>query len=206
MLGFESTAAFAVLTVIFGAISCFWGYRLFRFVLGVLGFFGGAYLAGSIAVHFKGEFGLVAIIAAIAGGLLGAMIVSALYPVAVFVAGALAGWIAGTMIIGAVGRPLHYLILIALAVGGGLLALSFERFIIIVSTAFSGSWGIVSGLLFFFGSGFTSIHILRNPRLMLTISGSAYWFVLFFWAVLGLAGVLFQLRRAPGPEPLKPQR
>ena len=39
---------FALFTMIFGAVCCFWGYRAFRVVLGIIGFMLGVYLAASL--------------------------------------------------------------------------------------------------------------------------------------------------------------
>jgi hypothetical protein len=68
-----------------GAMACFAGYRLFRLVLGVYGFILGALLASSM-VGSSGTW--IMVLAAIAGGAAGALVLVAGYFVGVALIGA----------------------------------------------------------------------------------------------------------------------
>jgi len=70
-----------------GLIECFFGYRILRFILGVLGFIAGAVIFGSLGYELSGGSELISIAAGIAGGLAGAFITYTLYIVGVFAIG-----------------------------------------------------------------------------------------------------------------------
>ena len=128
--GFLSSCLFLFLAVLFGVLSCFWGYRAFKVVLGIVGFAGGAYLGAGAGAYFTGGFGIVAVITGLIGGLIGAALVSVVYYAGIFVLGALGGWVIYTMIAGAAGYGPHLILLIVLALIGGILALFFQKFLI----------------------------------------------------------------------------
>lgn len=187
---------FALLSIFIGILSCFWGYRIFKIILGIIGFILGAYLAGSVGIYFTHHIGLVTIIAAIVGGIIGASLIASLYYVGIFILGAVGGWLLGVMITGAAGHQIHLVLLIVIAIACGILAVIFQKLIIIVSTASYGSWNIVSGLFAFFGGGFTTIRVFRYPAILLNYGGSSYYLILLFWLLLTIAGVIFQYRFA----------
>ena len=65
---FESQQAFAIFSIIVGVIVCFWGYRLFKVVLGIAGFIAGA----ALFYHFGAQYTermIVLVILALFGGL-----------------------------------------------------------------------------------------------------------------------------------------
>jgi hypothetical protein len=75
----------AVILLVGGLLSCFAGYRVFRVVLGFFGFVLGALITSSV---MGAEQGLWMIVAAIVGGLVGALIMVAAYFVGVALIGA----------------------------------------------------------------------------------------------------------------------
>jgi hypothetical protein len=75
----------AVLLAVGGLLACFAGYRLFRFVLGLYGFLFGAFMASSI-MGTGNMWALV--VAALAGGVLGAVLMVAAYFMGVGLVGA----------------------------------------------------------------------------------------------------------------------
>ena len=203
--GFITSFAFLILTVLFGILSCFWGYRAFRVVLGVIGFAGGAYLGASAGIYFTGGLGVVAVITGIIGGLIGGALVSIVYYVGIFVLGALGGWVVYTMIAGAAGYGPHLILLIFLALVGGILALFFQKFLIIVSTAFIGSWFIVSGGFSMLGSDFGPVDLFIEPLRLVRPVGGINTIVVISWVALGIIGSIFQFafserRRYRKPE------
>lgn len=139
----------AAVFVIGGLLACFAGYRLFRFVLGINGFIIGALLTTS-AMGTSSMWALA--VAAIVGGLLGAILMIAAY----FVGVALVGAGVGAMAVHLVWSMLHldppwYAVVIA-AVLGALGALAVTRYMIIVGTAFGGSWMLIVGALALMGN------------------------------------------------------
>lgn len=197
--GFLSSFVFMILTVLFGILSCFWGYRAFKVVLGVVGFGIGAYLGASTGAYFTGGFGVIAVIAGLIGGLIGAALVTIVYFVGIFVLGALFGWVIYTMIAGAVGYGPQVILLIVLALIGGILALFFQKFLIIVSTAFIGSWFIVSGGFSLVGSDFGPLDLFYAPIRLLRPDGGINTIVVICWVALGILGSIFQFRFSEKP-------
>ena len=80
---FESQRAFAIFSIIGGAIICFWGYRLFKVVLGIAGFIAGAALFYHFGAQYTAKM-IVLVILAIFGGLIGASLSMAFYYVGLF--------------------------------------------------------------------------------------------------------------------------
>jgi hypothetical protein len=196
--GFLVSFPFLILTVLFGILSCFWGYRALRVVLGIVGFAAGAYLGAGAGAFFTGGFGIVAVITGLIGGLIGAALVSVVYYVGVFVLGALGGWVIYTMIAGAAGYGPHLILLIILALTGGILALFFQKFLIIVSTALIGSWCIVSGGFSLIGSDFGPFDLFCAPIRLLRPVGGLNTIVVICWVALGILGSIFQFRFSGG--------
>src|SRR5205814_10671969 len=75
----------AVVIILGGAVACFAGYRLFRVVLAIYGFILGAMLASSMMAATN-TFGMV--LAALVGGLAGAVILTFAYFVGIALLGA----------------------------------------------------------------------------------------------------------------------
>jgi hypothetical protein len=134
----------AALLLIGGVLACLAGYRLFKLVLGIYGFILGALMASS-AVG-SAETWLM-IVAAIGGGLAGALILVAAYFVGVALIGAALAALAVNLIWSRIGHDPHVLVVVVAAAAGALGALALQRYVIIVGTAFGGAWtAIVGGL------------------------------------------------------------
>src|SRR5262245_17140595 len=75
----------AMILVLAGALACFAGYRLFRYVLALFGFILGAMLASSV-IGISNTVGMV--VAALGGGLAGAAVLLFAYFVGIALVGA----------------------------------------------------------------------------------------------------------------------
>jgi hypothetical protein len=135
----------AVLLVLGGALSCFAGYRLFKTTLAIYGFIFGAMLASSL-MGASNTTGMI--LAALGGGIAGAVVLVFAY----FVGIALAGAALGAVIIHVgwgyfrPGDP-PVVAVVAFAVFGAVGAMLLQRYVIIVSTAFGGAWTILLGAI-----------------------------------------------------------
>jgi hypothetical protein len=178
-----------------GLLACFAGYRLFRFVLGLYGFILGALLATSLVSPTSP---LSVALTALLGGLAGALVLTIGY----FIGVALIGAGLGGLVAHAVwtqqgwGDP-RALVLLAFAVGGAIVALIFQRYMIIVGTAFGGAWTALVGGLALAGDTAARhaadatagrIGYLLHPPLTRSWLTAA-------WFLLGIAGLIAQLRR-----------
>lgn len=182
----------AVIFLIGGAMACFAGYRLFRWVLGINGFIIGALLVTS-AMSASNMWTLT--VAAIVGGLIGAVMMIAAYFVGVAIVGAGVGAMAvhlGWSLAHA--EPPFWAVMIA-AILGALGALAITRYMIIVGTAFGGAWMLIIGGMALFGdhaaakaasAGSTWIVYPLDPA-------PGVWWMWMAWFALGVTGAVVQL-------------
>ena len=175
-----------------GIVSCFFGYRLFRTVLAIFGFILGALAASSV-------FGIsnttLMLVAAIAGGLVGAFILIAAYFVGVALAGAAIGAVIATAVFSAGSRDPSVYVVVLFAVAGAVAATYLQRYFIIVFTAFGGAWTMIVGAMALVGnrtalraatSGDVWVAYPLNP------APGQRW-VLLVWLLLSLIGAGVQL-------------
>src|SRR6476659_6250320 len=132
----------AVVLLAGGLIACFAGYRVFRIVLGIYGFILGALFASSA---MGTEHTLWMVLAALVGGIVGALILIAAYFVGVALLGAGVGALAASLIWASLGKEPSALIVILFSIAGALAALALQRYVIIGATAFGGAWTMIVG-------------------------------------------------------------
>jgi hypothetical protein len=182
----------AVVFVVGGLLACFAGYRLFRVVLGLYGFMIGA----AVTVSMMGQAStFTLVVAAIVGGLVGALLMVAAYFVGVGLIGAGLAALAltsGWHTMRHVDPPVVLLVIVAVV--GALLALSVVRYVVVLGTAIGGSWTTIVGAL--------ALAAHRAPgRAGANGVWSAYpleplpnqWWVYAAWVVLAIVGAGIQL-------------
>ena len=182
----------AVILLVGGVISCFAGYRVFRVVLGIYGFILGALFASGLAGP-ENTFWMIT--AAIAGGVVGALILIAAYFVGVALLGAGIGALAASMIWAALGKDPGAVVVILFSIAGALGALALQRYVIIGATGFGGAWTIVVGALALSGTRMSVDAAARSNVWLAYPTNPApgnYW-VLLVWLALGVTGVIVQL-------------
>ena len=182
----------AVVLIAGGAIACFAGYRLFRLVLGVYGFILGALVASS-SVGAGDSW--TAILAALAGGVGGAVILLAGYLVGVALVGAGVGALLVTLAWRPFGGEPHWSALLAAAAVGGIAALAFQRYVIIVATAFGGAWTMLVGAsALLAGRSARAASSVNDVWVVYPSSaGQPGLWVYVAWVVLALVGLYVQL-------------
>ena len=182
----------AVILLVGGLISCFAGYRVFRIVLGIYGFILGALLASGMAGP-ENTFWMI--VAALGGGLVGALILIAAYFVGVALLGAGIGALTASLIWASLGREPGAIVVIIFAIIGALGALALQRYVIIGATTFGGAWTIVVGALALTGSR-AGVEAAARDNVWLAYpmnpAPGNYW-VLLVWLALGIIGVIVQL-------------
>ena len=183
----------AIVLVLGGGLACFAGYRLFRFVLAIYGFILGAMLASSLVAP---SMTVWMVVAAIVGGLVGAVVLMFAYLVGIALVGAGLGALVAhfaAQYFGPGDPP--PIVLIVLAVLGAIAAMLLQRYVIIVATAFGGAWTVIVGL--FAATG--------DRRAVRAAAGGDVWifypmnpapgqrWVPIVWILLGLIGTGVQL-------------
>lgn len=183
----------ALLLVAGGLLACFAGYRLFRVVLGIYGFILGALFAISVVSPSS----TVALIVAIfVGGAIGAVVLTLGYFVGVALIGAgLGAMVAHTLWTESGWGDPTALPVLAAAVIGAILAVIFQRYFIIIGTAFGGAWTALAGAMAMAG-GASAKPVDPNVGVIYSVNPlpSGRGWITVAWFVLGLAGVLVQLR------------
>src|SRR3982750_4921251 len=179
----------AILLLVGGVISCFAGYRVFRVVLGIYGFILGALFASGIAGP-ENTFWMI--VAALAGGIVGALILIAAYFVGVALLGAGIGALAASLVWASFGREPGAVVVILFSIAGALGALALQRYVIVGATAFGGAWTIIVGALALSGTKVTVDAAARNNVWLaypMNPAPGQYW-VMLVWVALGISGVL----------------
>jgi len=189
----------ALVLIVGGIISCFFGYRLFRLVLAIFGFIVGALAASSI---FGASDTVPMLVAALVGGLAGAAILFLAYFVGVALVGAGLGAVVANVAFTAGDRAPNVFVVIFLSALGAALAMYLQRYFIIVGTAFGGAWTIIVG----------AMAALGDTRAMKAAASGDVWvayplnpapgqkWVPIAWIVLGLIGTAVQMRITGGDK------
>jgi len=198
---FETPAA--ILLVLGGLVACFAGYRFFRTVLVLYGFVLGALIATSL-VGAGNTTQLV--VAAIAGGVVGGLILYLAYFVAVALVGAAFGAFVVHAIWAQVGNDPHPLVVILFSIAGAAAAMVLQRYVIIIATAFGGAWTLIVGALALTGDS-RALDAASTGNVWIVYPFSPdpeqQWLVLA-WLAVGMVGMFVQLvvtgRSKPRPK------
>jgi hypothetical protein len=191
MLPASYEAPAAVVLILGGALACFAGFRVFRIVLGIYGFILGALVATSLLAPVQTS---TTWLVAIVGGLAGAGILILAYFVGVAFAGAALAALLVHVVWGHWGREPHALVVIGACIAGALLAMALQKAVIILGTAFGGSWTLLAGALAITGQRAVAAaagkgdHWLTYPLNPVP----AHRWVQVAWIVLGAVGALVQ--------------
>jgi hypothetical protein len=183
----------AVVLLAGGLVACFAGYRLFRIVLSIYGFILGALLATSIAG--AGTTGTL-LLWGLIGGLAGALILNLAYFLGVVLVGAGIGAMLATVIWGRGGSEPHMLVVVLFAIAGAVAASMLQRYVIIAGTAFGGAWTALVGAMALVGDRAAAKAASANNVWVvypLDPAPGRNWLPIA-WLVLGLAGLVVQLR------------
>lgn len=184
-----------LLLMFWGLADCFFGYRIIRLTLGLLGALLGALLGWEIVNALLGtEAGWIGMLGGALGGLL---LGSILLRAGLAMLGASLGVMAVSgLLTGHSGINEHYTILLLLLGGlaGASLAMIVMKPALIVATAASGSFrAVFAG--WFFVDKFSFVHAVHDlERLPQAVSGKpAAWIIA---AVLAVLGILHQFRES----------
>lgn len=176
-----------------GAIACFFGFRLFKFMIAILAGFAGA-LAGAALGYQFGDDPLIWTLGGLfIGGLLGALMGFFFYSLAVAFAGASLGIVLSLPWIGHATHPLWQLgIMLGAAMVFALIAIVAVNGVIRLGTAYIGAFGVVYGSWFFFGG--PAIHELIADSESIIPVLAAHPIPAGIMLAVGTLGLLFQWR------------
>ncbi len=197
MLPAAYQAPAAAMLIAGGVLSCFFGYRLFKIVLGMFGFVIGVLAASSF---FGPANTTPMLLAAFAGGVIGAAVLLAAYFVGVALVGAGIGALIVNLIWMQVEGDPHPAVVILFSVAGAVVATWLQRYVIIIGTAFAGAWTLLIGGLALMGDGGPlRAAAAGNPWVVYPLNPAPdlAWLP-WAWVALGAFGTLVQLRWTGG--------
>src|SRR5262245_10917445 len=187
------TTLTAVIFAVGGLLTCFAGYRLFRYVLALYGFLAGAVVASS-AAGTSNTWTLIMV--NLVGGVVGAIVMVVAYFVAIGLIGAA---LAATLLNYAwrfIGGEPPTIIVVIVAVIGAVVALRAVRYVVVCGTAIAGSW------TFFVGA----LALMGNPKALIAASAPDTWvvypievvpenmMVVIGWIVVAITGAVVQFK------------
>lgn len=190
------TNALVALLIALGAIQCLYGYRAFKIVLVFVGFMLGyslAFTAIETMFHHKYAAFFVGVVAGVVTGSL----INNVYLIGVFIVSALFGGAVALQLYAIAGQHPEPTMLFIFALLAGLLALFFQKLMIIIATALSGAWGVVAGIAWFATAAIDPVNITSVQKIFRAGDAQGY-IIVACWLVLGIIGVLFQYQRLPG--------
>ena len=192
-LDFElnATNTFAIALIASGVITCFWGYRLFKVVLGVTGFVTGGTLAWTVLTE-AGYGEMVTVVGTFLAALLGAAAMFSLFFAGVFLFGCSMGLLMAVAILSLLGGELNVVAVSIFSSVSGLVTLWFRKVLVVASTALTGAWSVLSGVAYLVGD-LDLIGSLANPELLRT-QGGLFYAVMALWFSIGMSGIAVQMR------------
>jgi hypothetical protein len=186
--------------IAWGVLDVFFGYRIFKVTLAVVGGLLGVALGQAAATALALSPG-VEIAVMVVGALLGAGLAFLLYIAAVFVAGFGFGATLGMLLLANFHHMVALLTGVVLGIIGGFLAVKAQRILIILSTSLLGSFRAVLALSYF-TSSLDWLFYFKQPNQLPALIDNNHW---MFPSILAIAavGVIAQLELGGGREPKK---
>jgi len=186
------------LVLLVGAAFCFAGYRFFRILIAIWGFFAGFNLGtAAMTALFNNAFlgTTTGIVLGLVIGVVFAALAYFFYYFAVVLLGASAGYDLGSGIIGAISSNLQvvaFIVGVALAVVFALVILLFNlpKLLIMVFTALGGAVAMLAGLLILVGQ--VKVAYLQYGDAVALVRASWFWSIVAI--VLAVVGFLAQWR------------
>jgi hypothetical protein len=180
-----------------GLLDCFFGYRIFKVTIAVLGAVIGA-LVGQLAAQSAGLGDGAELAGVFVGALLGAGLAFLLYIAAVFLAGFGFGATLGLLLLAHFNHGVALVASLVLGVIGGYAAVKLQKVLIILATALMGSFRAVLALSYF-TSQIDWLFYFQQPRHLPALIDHNAW---IFPSVLVLAavGTIAQFEIGGGPS------
>lgn len=159
--------------IAWGALDCFFGFRIFKLTLAVLGAFSGAIFGqaagAALALGPAGEIGGL-----VAGALLGGLLAYMLYLAAVFLAGFGFGATLGVLLLAHYNHMVALLTAGVLGVVGGIAAVKIQKIVLVLATALLGSFRAIVALMYFTHQ-VDWLYYYRQPQQMPALIDNHAW-------------------------------
>jgi hypothetical protein len=181
----------AALLLLGGIVVCFWGRKMFRTSLAIVGFVVGASAASSV---FGLSDRMPMLIAGLVGGFIGAVILYAAYYIGVALVGAAFGAVAANLAFSMMQREPPVFAVVLFAVAGAVASTYLQRYFVIVGTGIVGALMMIHGAVGLAGGGFGVSPVIRGVWVVVPFNPApGQQWVPIAWGVLALVGIAVQL-------------
>lgn len=179
----------SIIFTLIGLLICFFGYRIYRFVLAIAGFtIGASFIAGVASTLSESLDTYVILIAGVAGGLITAACFLLLYSAGVFLMGAFFGAVIFSAVSIIFSLSADWPIYLIPAVICGVLALVLKRFMLILITSLAGAWVIITGVLYIIDKDMNPL----KPEYISSITEIETYRIIVSWIALSGLGFVVQ--------------
>lgn len=174
----------SVAALFWGLLDCFFGYRIFKVTVALVGAIAGA-LLGQMAAVAAGLGSAGELAGVFVGALVGAGLAFLLYLGAVFIAGFGLGATLAILLLSRLNHMVALLAACVVGVVGGVAALKLQKVVIVLATAVLGAFRALLALSFF-TSQLDWIYYYRQPQQIPALIDNNPW---MFPSILALAAV-----------------
>jgi len=188
-----------VFLIIFGLINCFYGYRIFKVLLGIWGFVGGFGIGVHVGQLFLDAF-IWQVIIGLLSAVIGVFLVRALFYLGVFLFGIGFGYILALAVMYEWPELPRIPSIILFCLLGGISAILVTKSLLIIGTGSSGAWLTISAVAsLILGEPFGRSPI--DPEHL----PSGTFYILIAWALLSVTGIVVQWRYTSQKMPQLPR-
>ncbi len=173
-----------------GLLDCFYGYRVFKVTVTIVGAVIGAYL-GLLASVPLGLHGAWQIVGPVVGALLGGGLAFFMYLATVFIAGLFFGFGLGVLLFANYNHNLALIAGCGLGLVGGFVALKVQKILLILYTALLGAFRALLALMFFTERLDWAYYLSQKPQQIPALIDNNAW-LLPATVALAAAGVFTQ--------------
>ena len=195
-----ATVLAVLFAAILGLVFLLWGYRVFLVMLPIWGFFGGFWLGAAGISLFLGQGFLATVTGWGVGfifGVIGAVLSYMFYGAFVVIVAAIAGAVIAASIMTALGITTGWIIALVALFNAAVVAvltlvLNLQKYVIILLTSLGGADLIVlAGMLLL---GVVTLADVQTGGNLLTPVFKESWLALLVWIALTIAGFIRQVR------------
>lgn len=196
----------SLISIALGLVNVFFGYKFFKFILGIVGLITGFLAGAAIAYLIAPKDQNVMLLLGAVGGVVGGVFMFMFYKFGIFILGCLLGASAGYMAAPLLKMKPDLFIVLIPAIVCGVTALFLQKVMIVISTSAMGSWSVLAGVISFFSKTTPQLSEF-TARIAKAVTLKDIVFI-FIWLALAVAGASYQFSPAQkdtSPGGVKPK-
>ncbi|HPO48914.1 MAG TPA: DUF4203 domain-containing protein [Spirochaetota bacterium] len=178
---------------IIGVINCFFGYKLFRVLLFIIGFSLTFYFSYNLTLNFTQDVTILTTVGIVLGILAGILAV-VFYFSGIFLIGLLFGILVGLSLNIPFDQITKVAVIIALGLVFGILCIVFQKYMVVILTSFTGGFFIINSVFYIYLYSQGNKYKIEQFLSVIQKDTFMYIIVLGITLLLGIMGVIFQYR------------